>query len=364
MGKFQPSAFTPDELVRDRTQLANKEPATPPGKAARTDGLTGNAAYDNEPLCERDPGLAGCTLAPRPRGELISAIQSKCTTIGTNQKLGVMKCESEIRAQKPEELEFWKSALIGGLGIVFGNVLTPLVHAALTQISEFQVFTSAAITRLPLTFYSTKASNAWKAPTATDAKLKMLLYVEAQIDGALLELFNHAKQALTDTQLLVLDEALHPSHHTPAMYLEATRAMIDRYLASGVEYLGRGAGPVRERPGRDDGRAQEDCRVVWVVVDQEPVLFYQHVDASLGRDAQLVARAQGKFGELADVDMPNARPFLGEPVPTEFYQVATQAHYARWGTKHPVPVLTDSTIVNQAQQKLDRAIVRDARGGA
>jgi hypothetical protein len=355
--------FAPDDFVRHPADMPTREPATP-GKATRTDGYTGNDAYDKEPLCEREPGLGGCSLLDRPRGELIGAIGRYSVTIATNQKLAVMKCERDILAEKPKDLEIFPALMLGAVGVVFGNVLTPLVKIAMDAAgTDLQVFTVAALTRLPLAFYQKQTDNAWKAlpdvDSSVEARMKMLLHVESTVDTSMDGLFNHAKQALDDEQLKVLAEAMKPERHTPTMYHDALTAMLNRFIKSGVPQIGRGMGPMRSNPGhRDDSRALEDTRVIWVRIDGEPVLFYQHVDAQLDGDPRSRAGAKGKFGEMnygGRLD----KPMIGKPVPIEFYQAAVGAHIAKWGPV--VPTTLDPAVINAAQRQRDRAdIARSA----
>lgn len=341
--------FSPDDFVRNPTTVPTKVPATP-GKATRTDGYTGNDAYDQEPYCQREPGAPGCGLLDWPRSEMIGAIGRHSITVAKNMQIAVMKCERDILAAEKKDLELFPAMMIGLLGIAFGNVLTPLVHSALTAVgAEFQTFTSAALTRLPLTFYSTKALNAWKAPSTSDAKMKMLQHVESTVDTNMLRLFEHAKQALNDDELKVLADAMQPNLHTPQMYYEALTAMLKRYEESGIKYIGRGGGPVRENPGwRDDSRAPEDTRVIWIPMGpgRPPVLFYQHVDAS----ADARSPNNGVFGEKADGDSRMPKATIGKPVESEFIETAIAAHIAKWGPV--VPSTLDAAVINAARANL------------
>lgn len=357
--------FAPDDFIRNPATVPTKVPT--PGKTTRTDGYTGDSAYDREPYCEREPGAPGCSLLDRPRNELIFAIGRRVVTIATNQKIAVMKCERDILAEKPKDLELLPTAFLAVMGIVMGNTITSLaMEAAKALDTAPQVFNVAAVSRIPIVYYSYKATNAWKAQIANaqtvnrDMKLRMLQHVESTVDTSMERLFEHAKQGLNDDELQALVGGLDPAGHTPQLYYDALTSMLKRLSESGVRHIGRTWGPERENAGhRDPSVEREDTRVIWVPMgpDRPPVLFYQHVSASgptgLAEDGSRLPE-RGTFGELAHEGGMNTlrleKPILGKPVETEFVSTAIAAHIANWGPI--VPSTLNPTTIAEARAKL------------
>ena len=347
-------AITPDDLVRSPNQV--KIPT--PGKAIRDDGLTGKPAYDTEPLCQREPGLDGCGFLDRPRDELIDGLRRNIMRASTNQKDACLTLKAEILAKKEDDLGLMPQLLMSAIGLYLGSVVTPLALALRTRIAGDAIADEAVkhVVKTTTGFYSKKVENkAKKAGADTDkqAKLDLITYVRDRIDAASVALEESALN-MTDAELLVFDEAMNHEFHKPRMYEDAMRTMLEDFATSGVTRIGRGLGDVKGTAGgRDGARRFEDRRCVWVMVNGAPELFFQTVDARHAR-----RDSPQSFGGAAwDRD---EKPVIEAPVPKDFWVVAVQKHWDKWGT--PVPVLlaqqdvAAASALLAAQQVADDAI--------
>ncbi|HLL25985.1 MAG TPA: hypothetical protein VK427_27795 [Kofleriaceae bacterium] len=357
-GANQPAIASPDALVRNRGRVQ-----VPSLGATRSDGYTGDPAYDKEPICDREPEREGCHLLDRPRHNVLQELLDNILVATENQKDACIELKAEILAKKDEELGLLPQLMIATLAAFVGNVFTPAALLVRTTIVGDALAGDAlsddsvkTVIKAATGFYSKKVDASAKregADSAKQAHLALLDQVQNSVDATALEFRRYARQDVTDAQLLLLSFAMHPARHQTTLYKAALRKMLDDFSRSGVAKIGRGLGDLNKTPGRDGARHFEDRRVAWAVVKGQPHLFFQHANAE---DPYSDSTSYGEKSWTRD------RPSIGRPVPREFWDAALQKQREKWGAD--ASFLTDPDDLAAAHAALAKEPAADTARGA
>lgn len=153
----------------------------------------------------------------------------------------------------------------------------------------------------------------------------------------------------TDIELVALREAFDITHHEQGTYEAAINEKVERFLASGVNRIGRhsdteGVDHVSSK-AEADPYAGTDVRVAYArFVSGFPTkLFYQHAASRMsGKESGAMTWGSGDRQPAETKPGISAKEEGGFFVPDEFRDIALQRHLAQWGGMPPVVDIDDS----------------------